>query len=277
MRNTSPFGILCGNGASGGPGGGHFSDAADKSCSSYNANFSFYCRLQPSDHEVFSQSEFMRFLQAQVEKEIRHSEATVIERQRLQPSGFLLAYRAPKISGKIKITGSFDDEETFKLDITLNEESASVQNPPLELQTNRYQPAGDFHVIAFTDSKKAAEHFKKWGEICANYDKLLRCKLLEENFSARNLEEIVAYQWQAFDSLPPRIRELSRKIGADADYPDPVPAEYKKFAAAHYLNDAAWRMFTKFDSGLPVLNTISAAETAQIKLTPMRKNYPLKD
>ena len=119
-KNRSPSGMMCAKGGMGGGGGGGSSVGPKQSSSSKSSSFS--CQI--SD-DSFDEAAFIRSLKADVEQEINHSGATIMNRGSADPAGFYFEYNERDVRGRISIGGKKSGANYYSLEATLSERSGA--------------------------------------------------------------------------------------------------------------------------------------------------------
>lgn len=119
-KNRSPSGMICAKGSMGG-GGSDISSVGLKH-SSISKGSSFSCQISA---DSFDEAAFIASLKADVEQELSHSGATILNRGRADPSGFFFEYREGDIHGRISVAGKKSVPNYYSLEATLNESSGA--------------------------------------------------------------------------------------------------------------------------------------------------------
>ena len=119
-KNRSPSGMICAKGGLGGA-GDSFSSVGPKHSSSSKGS-SFSCQISA---DSFDEAAFIASLKADVEQEINHSGATILNGGGADPSGFFFEYREGVIHGRMSIGGKKSEANYYSLEATLNESSGA--------------------------------------------------------------------------------------------------------------------------------------------------------
>jgi hypothetical protein len=118
-KNKSRAGRICWAGGMGGIGGGGGGEGGREF--SHHKGEAFSCQVKTGEGERFSEEELMASIQADVEKDITASAATIIDRGNPDASTFYFVYTVENIQGLISISGKKVRDEYYSLKADLEE------------------------------------------------------------------------------------------------------------------------------------------------------------
>jgi hypothetical protein len=267
-KDWSRFGLESGvggtGGGMGGGGGGGIGTGAQASGSResvYGKSESFSCRVRPPERGGFDEASFIASLKEEVRDEITVSRAAVTGEGDMGASGFYLDYGGEGMHGRVIITGLLTQGGHYHLSASLNETSTSERPPLVTREGVEREPAGEYHVVAFTadDPRASSRDLHDVGVTAIKEStERIRQKLLADRSRqaslVQSLEYAEVYVWK---QIPPEVRpRFIEATGREWE----TPEGFEQYAAVYFLNDVALRMYRDAGETFGVLKTIPAEE-----------------